>query len=70
MTGAEPGGDDGSRDEAGGEGQPAWNSKQAPVTDIASWSTGSRTTTMPATAGTPQYSCSIHAGMWGSVQVQ
>ena len=40
------------------------------VTDIASWSSGSRTTTMPATAGTYQYSCSLHAGMSGSVQVQ
>ena len=40
------------------------------VTDIASWSSGSRTTTMPATAGTYPYSCSIHAGMSGSVQVQ
>lgn len=42
----------------------------AAVTDIATWSSGSRTTTMPATAGTYQYSCSLHAGMSGSVQVQ
>ena len=40
------------------------------VTDIAAWSSGTRTTTMPATAGTYGYSCTIHAGMSGSVQVQ
>lgn len=40
------------------------------VPDIAAWASGTRTTTMPATTGTYQYSCTIHAGMSGSVQVQ
>lgn len=40
------------------------------VTDIGAWSSGARTTTMPGTAGTYQYSCTLHAGMSGSVQVQ
>lgn len=40
------------------------------VADIPSWSSGPRTTTMPAAAGTYQYNCTIHAGMAGSVQVQ
>lgn len=34
------------------------------------WTSGNRTTTMPATAGTYSYTCTIHAGMNGTVKVQ
>ncbi|MEO6525798.1 MAG: plastocyanin/azurin family copper-binding protein [Gemmatimonadaceae bacterium] len=34
------------------------------------YSTGSKAVVMPATAGTYAYSCTIHSGMVGTVQVQ
>lgn len=40
------------------------------IVSIADFATGSRTTTMPATAGTYSYHCTIHAGMHGTVKVQ
>lgn len=46
------------------------NFSSSAITDIPNWSAGAQTTTMPATAGTYGYSCTIHAGMSGSVQVQ
>jgi plastocyanin len=40
------------------------------ATVISNWATGPKTTTAPATAGTYTYSCTLHAGMNGTVQVQ
>ena len=40
------------------------------ITNITAFSTGSATAAMPATPGTYAYSCNLHAGMSGSVQVQ
>jgi plastocyanin len=40
------------------------------ITSIPDWTTGSRTATMPAAAGTYSYTCTIHAGMSGTVKVQ
>ena len=37
---------------------------------IGDWTSGSRTATMPATPGTYSYTCTIHAGMSGTVKVQ
>jgi plastocyanin len=37
---------------------------------IAAFSTGAKTLTMPTTAGTYEYHCTIHAGMAGTVIVQ
>jgi len=42
----------------------------ASITSIANFSTGSKTTVMPAAAGTYSYTCTIHPGMNGSVTVQ
>ena len=42
-------------------------------TDVASvpnWTSGARTVSMPATTGTYSYTCTIHAGMNGTVKVQ
>jgi plastocyanin len=40
------------------------------INSVDSWSSGDRTVTMPATAGTYNYTCTIHAGMSGSVKVE
>ena len=40
------------------------------VTPIADWTSGNRTAVMPTAVGTYNYSCTIHAGMSGSVKVQ
>jgi plastocyanin len=40
------------------------------VGTIPDFATGSKTLQMPAAAGTYSYSCSLHAGMSGSVTVQ
>lgn len=40
------------------------------ITSIPDWTSGSRTATMPAAAGTYSYTCTIHAGMNGTVKVQ
>jgi plastocyanin len=40
------------------------------IAPIDVWTSGSRTTAMPATAGTYSYTCTIHAGMNGTVKVQ
>lgn len=40
------------------------------VGTIAEFATGNRTLQMPAAAGTYNYSCTLHAGMNGSVTVQ
>jgi plastocyanin len=42
----------------------------AAVASIGDFATGARTTTMPATAGTYAYHCTIHGGMTGTVKVQ
>jgi len=39
-------------------------------TNIADFATGTKTSTMPNTAGTYSYRCTIHAGMNGTVTVQ
>jgi plastocyanin len=40
------------------------------ITGATDFSSGTKSVTMPATAGTYAYHCSRHAGMNGSVQVQ
>lgn len=40
------------------------------IASITNWSTGDRTAKMPAPAGTYAYTCTIHAGMNGTVKVQ
>jgi plastocyanin len=40
------------------------------IASIADWSSGNRTATMPVTPGTYTYTCTIHAGMNGTVKVQ
>ncbi|MEO7712653.1 MAG: plastocyanin/azurin family copper-binding protein [Gemmatimonadaceae bacterium] len=40
------------------------------ITSVAEWSTGDRTVAMPAATGTYAYTCTLHAGMNGSVKVQ
>lgn len=40
------------------------------ITSVAPWTSGDRTVSMPATAGTYNYTCTIHAGMSGTVKVQ
>jgi plastocyanin len=40
------------------------------ITSIGDWTSGDRTATMPAAAGTYSYTCTIHAGMNGTVKVQ
>jgi plastocyanin len=40
------------------------------ITSINEWTSGNRTATMPAAAGTYSYTCTIHAGMNGTVKVQ
>lgn len=42
----------------------------AAVTSIGNFTAGSRTTVMPAAAGTYAYRCTLHGGMTGSVKVQ
>jgi len=40
------------------------------IASIGNWTSGDRTATMPATPGTYSYTCTIHAGMNGTVKVQ
>ena len=40
------------------------------ITSVLRWSTGDRTVAMPAATGTYGYTCTIHAGMNGTVKVQ
>ena len=40
------------------------------ITSVPRWSTGDRTVAMPAATGTYAYTCTIHAGMNGTVKVQ
>ena len=40
------------------------------ITSVLKWSTGDRTVAMPAATGTYAYTCTIHAGMNGTVKVQ
>jgi plastocyanin len=40
------------------------------ITSITDWVTGDRTATMPTAAGTYSYTCTLHAGMNGTVKVQ
>ena len=40
------------------------------IASIDRWQSGARTVTMPAAAGTYSYTCTIHAGMSGTVKVQ
>ena len=40
------------------------------ISSVPNWSTGDRTVAMPAAAGTYPFTCTIHAGMNGSVKVQ
>lgn len=40
------------------------------VTSTGDFASGAKTVTLPATAGTYAYRCTIHAGMTGSVKVQ
>lgn len=40
------------------------------IASVAPWTSGDRTVTMPATPGTYSYTCTIHAGMSGTVKVQ
>ena len=40
------------------------------IASVDNWSSGARTVTMPAAAGTYSYTCTIHAGMNGTVKVQ
>ena len=42
----------------------------AAINSIGSFSTGSASTVMPATPGTYDYHCTLHAGMAGSIKVQ
>jgi plastocyanin len=40
------------------------------ITSIGDWPSGTRTATMPAAAGTYTFTCTLHAGMNGTVKVQ
>lgn len=40
------------------------------ITGINNWTSGDRTARMPAAAGTYDYTCTLHAGMNGTVKVQ
>jgi plastocyanin len=40
------------------------------ITAIGVWRSGTRTAVMPTAAGTYNYTCTLHAGMSGSVKVQ
>lgn len=40
------------------------------ITSVSKWSTGDRTVAMPAATGTYSYTCTLHAGMNGTVKVQ
>lgn len=40
------------------------------ITSLGNYNSGSQTVTMPAAAATYAYSCTLHPGMNGSVQVQ
>lgn len=40
------------------------------IANITAWTSGARTATMPGSAGTYNYTCTLHSGMAGSVQVQ
>ncbi|HET7186741.1 MAG TPA: plastocyanin/azurin family copper-binding protein [Gemmatimonadaceae bacterium] len=40
------------------------------IASVGNWNSGDRTVAMPAAAGTYSYTCTIHAGMNGTVKVQ
>lgn len=40
------------------------------IASVGNWTSGDRTVTMPAAPGTYSYTCTIHAGMNGTVKVQ
>ena len=40
------------------------------ITSIGVWPSGTRTATMPAAPGTYSFTCTLHAGMNGTVKVQ
>ena len=40
------------------------------IPSVPNWTSGARTATMPAATGTYTYTCTIHAGMNGTVKVQ
>jgi len=40
------------------------------IASITEWAAGTRTATMPAAPGTYSYTCTIHAGMSGTIKVQ
>ena len=40
------------------------------ITSVPRWTTGDRTVAMPAAADTYRYTCTLHAGMNGTVKVQ
>ena len=40
------------------------------ITSVNNWTSGDRTVAMPAATGTYSFTCTIHAGMNGTVKVQ
>lgn len=40
------------------------------IASVPNWTSGARTAAMPAAPGTYSYTCTIHAGMSGTVKVQ
>ncbi len=40
------------------------------ITPVGVWASGARTVAMPAARGTYSYTCTLHAGMNGTVKVE